>query len=95
MAAATSTRHRPKVPRRQHAEGWPGYRHECSCGESGPVRDSRSLAMWDRDQHIATLPKVPDAEKCQEPKAHRVAEWERCPLCADQLDLFEAAGGGS
>lgn len=89
------TRHRPKVRHCQHlTEGWSGYQHECPCGAYGPVRESRSLATWDRNQHIATFPKVPEAEKCQQPKAHQVAPWEPCGLCAGQLDIF-AVGGAS
>lgn len=84
--AKPTVRHRPRI-----AKGWDAYgrtyRLVCTCGREWPAHSERTLATYDRDRHISTLPPVPQHLQCRD-RRHRVPVWEVCELCASQLSLF-------
>jgi hypothetical protein len=90
---APQVRHRPVVKRIVVADERPAYRMECACGAAGEVHPSRRMAELDRHAHVAELVRqVPEGERCQMAREHRVQPWERCGLCAGQVALFEIGG---
>lgn len=88
---ATTALHRPRIERHQEetTEGlaW-CYRLACSCGEEFDEHYAKSRAAADRDAHLSEVA-PPDDERCRQPKAHKTRSWDHCPLCADQLPLFD------
>lgn len=42
---------------------------------------------------VKAVSTVPVAERCRMPRQHRLQPWERCGLCAGQLE-FELFGPG-
>jgi hypothetical protein len=89
MTAPMAAHHRPVVSRIVTQEG-PRYRLTCTCGREWDASCWRQLAERDRDEHVRELAAlVPAAERCRDRRAHRMQAWERCPLCAGQLALFE------
>ena len=87
--AETTTTHRPGIVRGIDEFGRRTYRFRCSCGAAGRDWGIRRLAQGDQAEHVATLPPVPADQRCEMPKAHKTPDWERCPLCSDQLSLLD------
>lgn len=77
-------RHFPEVIKK--AGEW---RFRCSCGDEGLARPTRRMAKADQDEHLQAVSPVPPGEQCRMPRQHRMQPWERCGLCANQLDLFD------
>ncbi|WP_150246161.1 hypothetical protein [Nocardiopsis quinghaiensis] len=83
-------RHNPKVERHQEetSQGlaWV-YQVRCTCGEEFDEYYAKQLAEQDKHRHLGKVA-APPAERCREPKKHRMRPHERCALCAGQLSLF-------
>lgn len=88
--AGAGVRHLPSIAK-DVGSGWATteWRMTCTCGQTGAARATRRMASADWDEHLSRVSDVPPAERCQMPKAHRLQPWERCALCAGQLDLFD------
>ncbi|MBB4920977.1 hypothetical protein [Streptosporangium saharense] len=84
-------RHRPKITRTAGEVGTV-YRFTCPCGAAGEDQPARRLAQADRNAHVLSLPRVPAAQQCQDPRAHDRSPWESCGLCEKQLPLFDLEG---
>ncbi|MDA8368608.1 MAG: hypothetical protein M0026_01910 [Nocardiopsaceae bacterium] len=84
-------KHRPKVRRwreeTSQGEAW-CYTVRCSCGTEFDEHYTRRLAENDRLRHLIDVA-PPVSERCRDPKKHRMQTHDRCPLCADQLPLFD------
>ena len=70
------------------------WRMTCTCGAEGAARATRRMASADWDAHLIEVCDVPPAERCRMNREHRLQPWERCALCAGQLelDLFDSDG---
>ncbi|QUX27893.1 hypothetical protein KGD83_21820 [Nocardiopsis akebiae] len=91
MSARTETiRHRPSITRTigdlGEGESWV-YQMRCTCDM--PVFESHyRFKVEDRYRyHLEFEATVDPSERCRD-KRHRVAGWDVCALCADQLPLF-------
>jgi hypothetical protein len=85
MAAAT---HRPAIARWVDDLARTRYQMTCTCGHHGEEVNNRVMAAWDRDDHLKTLPEVPPALRCADPRRHDRRPWEPCPLCSGQQPMF-------
>lgn len=85
-------RHRPEVVRWLD-NGNAVYQMVCTCGLDRLPHHSRRLAVMDRHEHLMAISTVPPAERCKQPRQHRLEPWDRCALCTGQIDLFDPAEG--
>ncbi|MFF5265332.1 hypothetical protein ACFY4C_41160 [Actinomadura viridis] len=83
-----SRRHLAEVVRRSR-QGIREYAVDCTCGAEFEPHPSRRMADLDLREHYVQVTDVPAAELCRRPREHRTPPTERCPLCADQLDLLD------
>ncbi|WP_150237812.1 hypothetical protein [Nocardiopsis quinghaiensis] len=89
--AHTTVRHRPSITRTLgdlgEGEAWV-YQVRCTCAM--PVFESHYRFKADDRyrHHLESEATVDPSERCRDPKHHKVAGWDVCALCADQLPLF-------
>ncbi|GHH63697.1 hypothetical protein GCM10017673_05070 [Streptosporangium violaceochromogenes] len=90
---ATPVRHRPTVTRTFSPCSGAAYRMVCTCGLLGVEQAARRMAQIDLDQHVLSLPPIPAARRCRDPRGHDRHHWEPCGLCEGQTSLFDLTGG--
>ncbi|WP_433382652.1 hypothetical protein [Streptosporangium sp. CA-115845] len=91
---AAPVRHRPSIARTAGEFG-KVYRLVCTCGRIGRDWYAPGPAQQELEQHVATLPLIPEAQQCADPKRHDRRVWEPCAVCERQEPLFDLALEGS
>ncbi|GAA3165625.1 hypothetical protein GCM10010466_65500 [Planomonospora alba] len=85
-----TARHRPEILRRRDRVGRV-YQLVCTCGQAWDEHVARRLAEVDMSEHLLSLPPVPAAQQCRDPRRHDRRDWEPCQVCAAQVTLFDLA----
>ncbi|MEE2041561.1 hypothetical protein Q8791_30500 [Nocardiopsis sp. CT-R113] len=84
-------KHRPEVGLGRREDTPEGealiWRVRCACGTTAEAAHYRyaDAAAAVEEHRLAAAP--PPGKRCREPKKHRVAWHDWCPLCANQLTL--------